>query len=623
MTARKKRIAPGLLVPMACIAVAGALLLVLRPWQSQPDTPDGPEDLAQARRPRPAGQGFVESARVAGLDFRMQFLPQEQGLRFKANLYDHGCGVAVGDYNGDGSDDVLFLNQFGPNGLFRNRGDGTFVRDQEAEETVGLNDRVCVGATFADYDNDGDQDLYVTSTRGGNVLFRNDGPSRFVDVTDESGLTLVKHSQTPAFFDYDNDGDLDLLVTNSAEWTAGEYDAAKRYYPGVNTLFELVACKKETNNFFRNEGNGRFVDITAQSGLAGAGWGGDTAVFDVDHDGWLDVLIANMFGTSQLFRNDGEGAFRDATQKLLGFTSFGPIGAKAFDFNNDGQLDLMMTDMHSDMWMPPDYDMAKVEPAARYQRLSGALPPTDPTAAAWAEALEQSIQIDYSRAVFGNTLFRAFPDARYEEVAPRAGAETLWPWGLATGDFDGDGYEDAFLPSGMGYPFAYWPNALLMNQQGEKFVDRAYELGIEPPAGGTLLEESLEGVPAARSSRCAATADFDHDGRLDLVVNNFNDAPYYFRNKLPQNNYLAVRLTGTRSNRDAIGAVVRVHVAGDILTRQVQAAGGYLSQSSKTLHFAFGKHDQVERMEIRWPMGRPQTIERPDINVLLEVTEPT
>src|SRR5205085_5347811 len=157
---------------------------------------------------------FRECATEVGITWRMNFLPNEQGETFKINLYDHGCGVAVGDFDGDGHDDVYFCNQLGPNKLYRNKGDGTF-EDVTERAGVGLGDRVCVAATWADYDNVGKLDLFVTSTRGGNVLFRNLGGGKFKDVTKQAGVSLVAHSQTAAFFDYDNDGYLDLFVTNT------------------------------------------------------------------------------------------------------------------------------------------------------------------------------------------------------------------------------------------------------------------------------------------------------------------------------------------------------------------------------------------------------------------------
>src|ERR1700730_12775847 len=211
---KSRAVAPALAVAFVVVAlIAGHLL------------------LNRNTRGAAHGSGFQERAQAAGIAFRMNFLPREQGERFRINLYDHGAGLAVGDYDNDGHEDIYFLNQHGPNALYRNRGDGTF-EDVTAKAGVGLGDRVSVGATFADYDNDGWPDLFVTSTRGGNVLFHNGGGGTFEDVTAKAGLTHVGHSQTPVFFDYDNDGYLDLFVTNTARWTTDLFDFTGGNYEG-------------------------------------------------------------------------------------------------------------------------------------------------------------------------------------------------------------------------------------------------------------------------------------------------------------------------------------------------------------------------------------------------------
>jgi hypothetical protein len=166
----------------------------------------------------------------------------------------------------------------------------------------------------------------------------------------------------------------------------------------------------------------------------------------------------------------------------------------------------------------------------------------------------------------------------------------------------------------MGYPFYYWPNSLMHNNGDGTFTDRAADLGIEPPSRGLYLDEKIRGMACPRSSRSAACADFDGDGRLDLVVNNFNDRPYYFRNRLPPRNYLALRLQGTRSNRDAIGAVVRLYAGKEVMTRQVSPASGYLAQSSRTVHFGLGDRAQIDRVEIVWPSGTVQHLASPALN---------
>ena len=562
---------------------------------------------------RPSPPGFVDVATESGLDFRMNFLPAEQGENFKVNLYDHGCGLAAADYDGDGYDDLLLLNQLGANALYRNRGDGTFERVTDDASPLALGDRICVGAAFGDYDNDGDQDLYITSTRGGNVLFQNEG-GRFRDVTEEAGVTLVAHSQTPAFFDYDNDGDLDLYVTNTARWTSDEFDEADRYYVGPSVLGEFVGGRHnyEDNVLFRNEGQGHFVDVTEEAGLQGRGWSSDVAIFDYDQDGDLDVFVANMFGQSQLYRNDGRGHFRDVAREALKRTSFGAIGSKAFDYDNDGRLDLFVSDMHSDMWRIPT-DAAHVKPRRKRERVDGP----------WGARLVDDFGEDFPNLfLFGNTLYRNNGKGEFAETSDSAGMETFWPWGTAAGDFDNDGDQDVFLASGMGYPFYYWPNYLMLNRGDGTFVDRASEEGVEPPAAGNYLPDTIGGKRAARSSRCVVASDFDGDGRLDLVVNNFNDRPYYLKNQFPRRHYVAFRLRGTKSNRDAVGAVVRLRVGQRVMVRQVHCTGGYLSQSSKTLHFGLDDADRIQDVEIRWPSGLTQTLGSVETDRLHPIVEP-
>jgi hypothetical protein len=618
-TVSKRRVL--VLAGAAVVLVLGAAALVRLDWTNSEEPPPLP-----AQRPA----GFDECARESGLTFRMRFLPNEQGEIFKINLYDHGCGLAVGDFDGDGHDDIYFVNQLGENALYRNNGDGTFT-DVTHRAGVALGDRICVGATFADTRNNGLQDLFVTSTRGGNVFFRNQGDGTFKDATREAGLTHTGHSQTAVFFDYDNDGYLDLLVTNTAEWTTATVDPAHKYYSGktiAGRLSEgLIASPKEYNLLYHNNGDGTFTDVTAKSGLQGRGWSGDVAILDYNGDGYLDVLVTNMFGPSQLYRNNGDGTFTDVTRATLGPTSYGSIGAKVFDFNNDGKLDLFLADMHSDMWMGLDRRQESKRLAMKwankkYKHIMGPLAELDRSLIDMDRVMEDLLGFRMEEVVLGNTLFKNLGEGKFREVSDAANMETFWPWGVATGDFDNDGFEDVFLPSGMGYPFYYWPNQLMMNNGDEKFAERARELGIEPPPRGIYLDERVGATLACRSSRCAAVADFDGDGRLEIVTNNFNDQPYYFRNRLPQKNYVAFRLQGTRSNRDAIGAVLHLYTGKEVMTRQVNPAGGYLSQSSKTIHFGLGDRTQIDRVEIHWPSGVQQVIRDPALNRLHEVTEP-
>jgi hypothetical protein len=551
----------------------------------------------------------------------MAFLPTEQGERFKINLYDHGAGVAVGDADGDGTDDLYFCNQLGPNALYLNDGRGRFS-DVTARAGVAPKDVVSVAATFADVDGDGDQDLYVTTTHAGNVLYRNRGDATFEDVTKAAGLSLVAHSQQGTFFDADGDGDLDLLVTNTARWTTEEYDDARRYRLGVSNLAQLLDSAPEPNRFWTNDGTGRFTEATEAAGLQGVGWGGDTAVFDFDGDGDLDLFVGNMFGRSLLYENDARGRFADATARVLGVTSWGTVGAKAFDANGDGRLDLFLVDMHSDMWMEPEADPATLSPTKKFSGPYGPLVEEGKITEEEARARIARRGYETGEVLFGNTLFRNRGGGRFDEVSDAAGVETLWPWGIAAADFDSDGDVDVFLPSGMGFPYEYVPSPLLRNRGDGTFEDVTARVGLDPPPGGPHLEGTMGGRRPARSARAAATSDLDGDGRVDLVVSNFNDRAFLWWNRHPPRRWVALRLRGTASNRDAIGALATVRAGGRVFVRQVHAAGGYLAQSSKTLHFGLGDAETIDAVEVRWPSGRVQRLEGLATNARHDVVEP-
>ena len=581
-----------------------------------------PPAAPPARHTPPARPGFTEIGRAAGLDFRTHLLPGEQGEKFKINLYDHGCGVAIADVDGDGDDDVYLLSQLGRNGLYLNDGTGRFTDATDASG-VAVGDRVCVSAVFGDVDRDGDQDLYVTSTRGGNLFFLNDGRGRFRDATAAAGLSLVAHSQCATFFDYDGDGSLDLFVGNTAKWTLDTTSPDGRYYEGPSGLFALARSTPEKNVLYRNDGKGRFTDVTAETGVAGPGWSSDAAVLDYDGDGRPDLLVGNMFGSSSLFHNEGGVRFQDVARTVLGPTSWGTVGVKAFDSDGDGRLDLMLADMHSDMWIPLSMARPAIEEHRKYAGPWGPTIDSGVLAPDARQVISDSLHVRPAEVLFGNTLFRDAGGGRFEEVSGKAGAETFWPWGIAAADFDGDGFEDVFLASGMGYPLFYWPNRLLMNRGDGTFEERSRVAGLDPPPGGEFLEQMVGDRVATRSSRAAAVADFDGDGRPDLLVVNLDDRVFLYHNDFPARPWVALRLTGTKSNRDAVGALVTIRAGGRTLVRPVESASGYLAQSSRTLLFGLGSATAVDSCEIRWPGGLVQRLDALRLGAVNAVTEPS
>jgi hypothetical protein len=606
-----------LVAAVAFVVGAGSAVAWFATRPDAPERPGAPADEPHIEPDSAPGLpdfGFREAAEAAGLTFRMTFLEGEQGTKFKVNLYDHGAGVAVADVDGDGDDDVYFCNQLGANALFRNDGRGRFTDVTKAAGGLGLDDRICVAATFADADGDGDQDLSVTSTRGGNAFFRNKGDGTFTDDTKAAGLELVAHSEQGFFFDADGDCDLDLLVTNTAKWTTETFDEKARYWSGVASLPEMMGCPIEQNVFYRNTGRGVFVVATEGSGLEGRGWGGDCAIFDVDEDGDLDVFAANMFGRSALLANDGKGSFRDVTKDVLGKTSWGTVGAKVFDADGDGQLDLFTVDMHSDMWMdtnlPPYIAKERTKFASPYG------PRGIETFGAESAFVTRRTELglDGVDLLYGNSLFRARGVGRYEETSDRAGLETLWPWGIAAGDFDADGWTDVYIPSGMGYPYRFQRSPLLMGGPDGHFVERTGDAGISVPPDGTMGTLPGTNTRAARSVRAAAVFDADGDGRLDLVVNAFNDRARLYMNRSSPRHWVGLRLVGTACDRDATGALVRIRAGGRTFVRQVAPAGGYLSQSTRMVHVGLGDANSIDECEIRWPNGRRELVPIPTVD---------
>jgi hypothetical protein len=565
---------------------------------------------------------FTDIQPESGLTWRHRIV-NDAGQTYKAAHYDHGNGVTTADIDGDGRLDIYFVTQVGANGLFRNLGGGRF-EDVTVEAGVAVADRIGVAASFADVDNDGDPDLYVTTVRGGNVLFENDGQGRFADISAGSGLDYVGHSSAAVFFDYDRDGLLDLFLVNVGQYTEDTIgpDGA---YVGLEDAFSghLFPERAEQSRLYRNGGGNRFTDVSDAVGLLDMSWSGDAAVIDGNQDGWADLYVLNMQGNDEYYENvDGE-RFERRSREVFPVTSWGSMGIQARDFDNDGLMDIFITDMHSDM-------SQNVEPEAEHQKADIQYAP-------------EYLGAD-AASVFGNTFFRNLGATRFEEVSDAVGAENYWPWGLSTGDLNADGFEDAFLASGMNYPFRYSVNGVKLNDDG-RFVDAEFILGVEPRRGGRTATPWFEldatsdagraelrgntgrvSVWSALGSRSSVIFDLDDDGDLDIVTNDFNSEPMVLLSNLAEQTavrFLAVRLTGSASNRDGLGAVVRVFAGGSTYTKTYDGQSGYLSHGLYPLYFGLGDATIVDRVEVDWPSGITQVaVEGIEANQVLEVQEP-
>jgi len=558
------------------------------------------------------GFQLVDRLAESGIEFEHRVVA-DAAKGYKPNHYDHGNGIVAADVDGDGRSDLYFVNQLGTSELWRNEGGGRF-RDVTSEAGVGVEDRVPATAAFADVDNDGDPDLFVTTVRMGNLLFRNDGRGRFQDVTAAAGLEYVGHSSGAVFFDYDLDGDLDLFLCNVGVYTTDEKGPGG-YYVGLADAFSghLEPERTEYSILYRNRGDGTFADVTREVGLVDGSWSGDATFTDLNGDRYPDLYVVNMQGDDHYYENREGRQFVDRTAEVFPKTPWGTMGVKFFDWNNDGRDDLLLTDMHSDM-------SREVTPG--FEKLKSMM--------AWTD---DHLQGGHNN-IFGNAFYERQADGSFREISDQVGAENYWPWGPSVGDLNADGWDDVFIASSMNFPFRYGINSVLLNDHGLRFLDSEFVLGVEPRRGSLkkpwfeldcggpdrdqLLCQSGPGgaftVLANLGSRSSVILDLDQDGDLDVVTNELNHRPQVLVSDLASRRpvrFLAVELRGTRSNRDGLGARVEVRAGSSVYTKVADGKSGYLSQSSLPLYFGLGDAEGVDRVEIRWPSGRPQIVRGP------------
>ena len=517
---------------------------------------------------------FREVAQQAGLQFVLQNNPTAR----KHMIETMPGGVAAFDYNNDGRTDIFFTNgaaipslqKNSPkffNRLFRNEGRMQFT---DVTMDAGVSGGgYSMGAAAADYNNDGHTDLFVAGVYR-NILYRNLGNGKFEDVTEKAGIKSDKWSVAAGWFDYDNDGWLDLFVVNYAHWTP-DFDR----YCGDRERNLRVYCHPRyfeglPNTLYRNRRDGTFEDVTVQSGLARhIGRGMSVAFADYDNDGLTDVFVTNDNLPNFLFHNRGDGTFEEiGLEAGVALTNNGaPIasmGADFRDFNNDNLPDINVT------------------------ALAGETFP-----------------------LFQNVGKTAFLDVTHRSQLAKL-STTCSGWGNGFFDFNNDGWKDLFTANSdvndlidlFGSAHYKQPNSLFANLGDGTFRDVSSEAGL------TL----------ARAHRGCAFADFDNDGRIDVVVSSLGEPAELWQNVSPDSNHwLILKLKGKRSNRDGIGAKIRLGNQSNHVTTAV----GYASSSPSCVHFGIGKLEKIDLVEIRWPSGTLQVLRNINSNQLLEIDEPS
>jgi hypothetical protein len=488
-----------------------------------------------------------------------------------------GSGVAWIDVDSDGFPDLYFVNSVpgSRNALYRNNRDGTFsdmtARSSSAAETRAYKTGVAVG----DYDNDGRLDLYITAL-GPNVLLRNAGDGRFVDVTAAAGAAggPDEWSTSAGFLDHDRDGDLDLYVTNYLDLRNDENPWCGLRRPGYRTYCNPTIFDGVADRLLRNEGNGTFADVSRQAGIANPAGKGLGVVFcDFDRDADTDIYVANDLVRNFLYRNNGDGTFVDVAYGAgVGVDANGKsqagMGVDCGDVDGNGYPELFVTNFSEEL----------------------------------------------------NTLYENRGDGTFEDVSQKAGLGSGYlPLGFGTRmyDVDNDGDLDLHVANGhvvdniaLYQPnLAYAQRDLLYENANGRFAD------ITASAGPALQ--------AARVGRGLAVADYDNDGYLDVAITSVGRPPTLLRNLGTRpGNWLQIRAQGTASNSFGLGATVRATVDGRVLVREVNNAASYLSSSDVRLHLGLGAAKAVQRLEVLWPSGRRQEATDVPANQVILLKEP-
>ncbi len=584
---------------------------------------------------------FVEvPAAASGVDFLHPIdLKHERKYLYVGGFAS--AGVAIGDVNGDGLQDLFFSG-----GPVKNR---LYIQLPKTAATDGLRFRDAgfvdrdnawaAGAAMVDIDNDGDLDIYVCYYDAPNQLFinRTTSPEKiaFQESATSYGLDLVDASLMPAFCDYDLDGDLDVFVTayqyvnpdgrpktppvierNGRYFVKPDYQKYYGVVQGVGGQPTFTNIGREDyllqNNLaqVRDRTKIRFTDVTKQAGIEGLGVGNSMLWWDFDQDGLPDIYIANDFKVAdQLYHNNGDGTFTDVIRQCFSHTTWFSMGSEVGDINNDGLMDLLVSDMAGTTHYRSKVTMGEMGKNVDFLKTS------EP------------------RQLMRNALLINTGTTRFMEAAYMTGlANSDWTWATKLADFDNDGWLDVYFTNGAARVFNHSDRVFSTTDRIGKTQWAMWE-DSEPRLEENLAFRNLGdfafedvsqkwGLKKKGMSYSAAYADLDNDGDLDLVVTHLDEPVSIYENKSASGSGIRVGLVGTRSNRFGLGAIIRIETDGGAQVRQMMPASGFMSCNEPFVHFGVGDAQRINKLTIQWPSGIHQELSDLEVDQLYMVTEP-
>jgi hypothetical protein len=544
-----------------------------------------------------------------GLHFINLIKENEQANVLNYAYFYNGGGVAIGDINNDGLPDILFTGNMVPNRLFLNKGNFEF-EDITEKSGIAQKQGWCTGATMVDINGDGLLDIYICRSgdidpaKRKNLLFINNGDLSFTEEAERYGLADEGYSTQAAFFDYDKDGDLDMVLINHS---------LQQY---ANGAFENAALRGKKDpafatKLYRND-NGHFVDVSTQAGIVSnvLSFGLGVAVSDINNDGWPDIYISNDFNEpDHCYINNKDGTFSERLSECMDQTSLYSMGSDFADINNDGWPDLMTLDM-----LAEDNHTQKMHSGAenfdKFQLL-----------------FHQGFYYQYSR----NMLQKNNGDGTFSEIGQMAGvSNTDWSWAALFSDFDNDGYKDLFITNGYAKDFTdmdfikYHISKTHSGVAGEP-PSTAMDLldkmpSLTPPdyiyrnnGDNTFTKKTMDwGFGEKKISSGAAYADLDNDGAMDLVVSRINSEAGIYKNNanrlVPNNNYLRIKLQGSDKNTWGIGAKVSVYCKGNLYYQEQFPVRGFQSSVDPLLNFGIGEAAMADSVIVIWPDDKMQKL---------------